>query len=227
MPRTQSTEARRRARLVALNARLRACRKCHLAGFLDERESVPIERDPEPDAPLPRILLIGQAPGLRATLHDRPFAGIAGDKLRAWFEQAGIPRAEFYRRIHFAAITRCYPGRLPAARGDRVPSPREQALCRPWLDELLALLQPEIVLLVGLLAIRTFLGTAGPLSRIVGTATIRDGVRYLPLPHPSGVSRWLNEPANIEAVNRAMTILRGWNDPLPLRRGGPILPPSS
>src|SRR5262249_33528701 len=78
-----------------------------------------------------------------------------------------------------------------------------------------------IVLLVGLLAIRTFLGTAGPLGRIVGTATIRDGVRYLPLPHPSGVSRWLNEPANVEAVNRAMTILRGWNDPLPLRRGGP------
>ena len=116
MPRPSTDEARRRARLVALNARLRACRNCHLAGFLDERESVPIARDPEPDAPLPRILLIGQAPGLRATLHDRPFAGIAGDKLRAWFEQVGIPREEFYRRIHFAAVTRCYPGRLPGAR---------------------------------------------------------------------------------------------------------------
>ena len=33
---------------------------------------------------------------------------------------------------------------------------------------------------------------------------------YLPLPHPSGVSRWLNEPANVEAVDRAMAILRGW-----------------
>jgi uracil-DNA glycosylase len=224
MPRTQSTAARRRTRLVALNTRLRGCRKCHLAGFLDEQESVPIARDPEPDAPLPRILLIGQAPGLRATLHDRPFAGIAGDKLRAWFEPAGIPRAEFYRRIHFAAITRCYPGRLPGARGDRVPSPREQALCRPWLDELLALLQPQIVLLVGLLAIRTFLGPAGSLSRIVGTATIRDGVRYLPLPHPSGVSRWLNEPANVEAVNRAMTILRGWNEELGQRPAQPLPP---
>src|SRR5205823_11546611 len=141
-----------------------------------------IARDPEPDAPMPRIVLIGQAPGLRATLHDRPFAGIAGDKLRAWFEQAGIPRAEFYRRIHFAAVTRCYPGRLPGARGDRVPSPREQELCRPWLDELIDVLQPEIVLLVGLLAIRTSLGPAGSLSQIVGTATMRDGVRYLPLP---------------------------------------------
>jgi uracil-DNA glycosylase len=171
---------------------------------------VPIARDPEPDAPLPRILLIGQAPGLRATLHDRPFVGIAGDKLRAWFEQAWIPRAEFYHRIHFAAITRCYPGRLRGARGDRIPSPEEQALCRPWLDELIAILQPEIVLLIGLLAIRTFLGPVGPLSQVVGTASRRDGVWYLPLPHPSGVSRWLNEPANLEAVKRAMTLLRGW-----------------
>jgi uracil-DNA glycosylase len=159
---------------------------------------------------VPRILLVGQAPGLRATIQDRPFAGIAGDKLRAWFEKGGIPKAEFYARIHFAAVTRCYPGRLPGARGDRVPSAEEQALCRPWLDELIVALQPEIVLLVGSLAIRTFLGPFKSLSDVVGTATIRDGVRYLPLPHPSGVSRWLNEPVNVAAVDRAMTILRGW-----------------
>jgi uracil-DNA glycosylase len=210
MPRTTTAGSRTRSRVIALKARLRACRKCHLAGYLDERESVPIARDPEPDAPTPRILLVGQAPGLRATIQDRPFAGIAGDKLRAWFEKGGIPKAEFYARIHFAAVTRCYPGRLPGARGDRVPSPEEQALCRPWLDELIVVLRPEIVLLVGSLAIRTFLGPFQSLSDVIGTAAIRDGVRYLPLPHPSGVSRWLNEPANVAAVDRAMTILRGW-----------------
>jgi uracil-DNA glycosylase len=210
MPRTTTAQSRTRSRVIALNARLRACRKCHLAGYLDERESVPIARDPEPDAPTPRILLVGQAPGLRATIQDRPFAGIAGDKLRAWFEKGGIPKAEFYARIHFAAVTRCYPGRLPGARGDRVPSPEEQALCRSWLDELIAALRPEVVLPVGSLAIRTFLGSFKSLSDVVGTAAIRDGVRYLPLPHPSGVSRWLNEPANVAAVDRAMTILRGW-----------------
>jgi uracil-DNA glycosylase len=198
------------AALVALNARLRACRRCHAAGFLDERDSVPIARDPEPDAPTPRILLIGQAPSRRGTLQDRPFAGIAGDKLRAWFEQGGIPRDDFYRAIHFAAITRCYPGRLPGAKGDRVPSPAEQALCRPWLDELVATLRPDIVLLVGLLAVRVVLGPVPSLAAVVGMATERDGVRYLPLPHPSGVSRWLNDPANAAAVDRAMGHLRGW-----------------
>jgi uracil-DNA glycosylase len=210
MPRTTTVGTRLRDRVIDLNARLRACRKCHLAGHLDETESVPIARDPDPDAPVPRILLLGQAPGLRATIQDRPFAGIAGDKLRAWFERGGIPRSEFYRRIHFAAVTRCYPGRLAGARGDRVPSPPEQALCRPWLDELIDVLRPQIVLLVGSLAIRTFLGPFRSLSDVVGTATTRDGVHYLPLPHPSGVSRWLNEPANVAAVDRAMTILRGW-----------------
>ena len=203
--------ARSRCRLIALNGRIRACRKCHDAGLLDERESIPIAHDPEADAPLPRILLIGQAPGLRATLHDRPFAGAAGEKLRDWLEQGGIPCEDFYRQVHFGAITRCYPGRLPGAKGDRVPSPQEQALCRPWLDELIKTLEPQVVLLVGLLAIRTFLGPVASLTAVVGTSTVRDRVCYIPLPHPSGVSRWLNEPANLAAVARAMELLRSWH----------------
>jgi uracil-DNA glycosylase len=201
---------RRRSLLVAHDARIRACRSCHLRGTLDEVESIPIVRDPEPDAPVPRILLIGQAPGLRATITDRPFAGISGDKLRGWFELGGIARADFYRKIHFAAITRCYPGRLPGARGDRLPSPDEQALCRPWLDGTMRIVKPEVVLLVGMLAIRTFLGRVPSLSAAVGTVEVRGSVRYLPLPHPSGVSRWLNEAQNVAAVGRAMDLLRGW-----------------
>jgi uracil-DNA glycosylase len=193
---------------------MRACRRCHIAGYLDERESVPIARDPEPDAPLPRILLVGQAPGLRATNENRPFAGLSGEKLRAWFEMGGIAREDFWRKIHFSAVTKCYPRRLPGARGDRVPTPEEQVLCRPWLDAQLELVKPDIVLLVGLLAIQTFLGRVHSLSAVVGTATIKDGVRYLPLPHPSGVSRWLNERENVEAVERAMRILREWVEEL-------------
>ena len=61
---------------------------------------------------------------------------------------------------------------------------------------------------MGLLAIRTFLGRVDSLTAVVGTSTVRDGVCYIPLPHPSGVSRWLNEPANPQAVARAMQILR-------------------
>ena len=217
--RERSADRVRRA-LIVLNSDLRDCRACHMAGLLDEVESIPIARDPEPDAPAPRILLVGQAPGLRATLLDRPFAGAAGEKLRDWFEQGGIPRDDFYRAIHFAAVTRCYPGRLPGAKGDRVPSPREQALCRPWLDELFAIIRPRIVLHVGLLAIRAFLGPVKSLTAVVGTAVVRDGVLYIPLPHPSGVSRWLNAPTNVAAVDRAMAILREGLQGLVHDRGG-------
>ena len=117
MPRTTTVESRRRARIVALNARLRACRRCHLAGHLDERESVPIARDPEPQCSPRRGSCSSARPRACATIQDRPFAGIAGDKVRAWFEKGGIPRDEFYARIHLAAITRCYPGRIPGDGG--------------------------------------------------------------------------------------------------------------
>ena len=201
---------RRRSLLIAHDARIRDCRSCHLRGYLDEVESVPLVRDPEPDAPVPRILLIGQAPGLRATITDRPFAGVSGEKLRSWFALGGIAREDFYRKIHFAAVTRCYPGRLPVAKGDRLPSVEEQALCRPWLDGTLRIVKPKVVLLIGMLAIRTYLGRVESLSSVVGTAEVRGGVRTLPLPHPSGVSRWMNNSANVDAVERAMAILRGW-----------------
>lgn len=198
----------------AFNARVRACRRCHQAGFLDERESVPIARDPDPGAPRPRILLVGQAPGLKGSNAVPPFAGASGDRLRTWFELGGIPRDEFYRKIHFGAVTRCYPGRTPGARGDRLPTPAERALCRPWLDGVVSLLEPEIILLLGLLAIRTMLGPVPSLASVVGEGRVVDGVRYLPLPHPSGVSRWHNDPPNVAAVGRAMVQLRTWVETL-------------
>ena len=83
----------RHAELIALNRQIRACRLCHAEGYLDERGVCCRWRvDPEADAPLPRILLVGQAPGLRATNENRPFAGAAGDKLRAWMEMGGVRR---------------------------------------------------------------------------------------------------------------------------------------
>lgn len=213
-PPPSSRDPARRAALAACNARIRACRLCHEAGYLDGPASTPAVFDAEADAPVPRILLIGQAPGLKGNQISRPFEGPSGDRLRTWFEAGGIDRADFWRKIHFTAVTRCYPGRLAGAKGDRLPSPAERSLCRPWLDEVRGLVDPEVVLLLGLLAIRTVLGPVSSLASTVGTGRVIDGVRYLPLPHPSGVSRWLNDAANVEAVARAMIQLRGWVDEL-------------
>ncbi|MGI8589047.1 MAG: uracil-DNA glycosylase family protein [Chloroflexia bacterium] len=195
--------------MEALDEVIRACRRCHAAGYLDERESVPIVRDPTPDLARPPIMLIGQAPGLRATRESIPFAGHSGAKLCAWFALAGLSEADYWRYIYFSAITKCYPGRLAGAKGDRVPTPAEQALCRPWLDAQLAILDPPILVLVGGLAIRTFLGP-GTLNDFVGLGFEREGRLLLPLPHPSGVSTWLNAPANQARVAQAMALLGDW-----------------
>ena len=209
-PTTRPLDDPTRARLDAFNERLRACRRCHAAGFLDERESVPAAFDAEPDARVPRVLLIGQAPGREGSRRSRPWVGASGERLRDWLEAGGIAREDFWRKVHFGAVTRCYPGRVPGARGDRLPSIAERALCRPWLDELVDLIRPEIVILLGLLAIRTATGPVPSLSGVVGSARVVDGVRFLPLPHPSGVSRWLNDAPNLAAVARATARLRGW-----------------
>jgi uracil-DNA glycosylase len=61
------------------------------------------------------------------------------------------------------------------------------------------------------MAIETFLGKAR-LEEIIGTYTERDGMFFLPLPHPSGVSRWLLDPAHKELHYKALAILSEWRE---------------
>lgn len=151
-------------------------------------------------------MLIGQAPGRREAGNGRPFSGPAGRRLFSWLAGVGIEEHAFRRQVFMAAMTRCYPGPSPTGHGDRRPSPAELALCRPFLDRQLALVQPELVLLVGGLAIEAFLGKM-PLQQAVGHCHVRAGVRYLPLPHPSGASTWLNHPAHRALLQQSLALL--------------------
>ena len=92
------------------------------------------------------------------------------------------------------AITKCYPGPHPAGRGDRVPSRAEQALCAPWLEQELALIDPKVLIPIGGLAISRFLGNGQPMTGLIGERFERDGRILVPLPHPSGASQWFNVP---------------------------------
>ena len=56
------------------------------------------------------------------------------------------------------------------------------------------------------MAIELFLGRR-PLDAVVGQQFDADGRRIVPLPHPSGVSRWLNDAANQALVGRAIELL--------------------
>lgn len=187
--------------LRLLHEQILSCRACEVGGHLSAAR--PIRHG---GRVTDRILLIGQAPGARSDEARRHFVGPAGDMLERWFVQAGFPPGYFRERVYCSAMTRCFPGKSSTGKGDRVPSPAELALCRPFLEAELRLLQPELILLVGGLAIRAFLGEQR-LAEVVGTLQRRDGWLLLPLPHTSPVSRWLNDPANRERVGLAIELL--------------------
>ena len=151
-------------------------------------------------------MVIGQAPGAQTEAKRYHFAGPGGRLLETWFEAAGFPAGTWRERSYITSLTRCFPGKAVRSKGDRKPSPAELALCRPFLDAELALVRPRLILLVGTMAIETFLGKRS-LDEVVGTLCEQDGRLLLPLPHPSPVSRWLNNPAHRELVDRAIALL--------------------
>ena len=199
---TSPTPAQQAA-IEALQERIRACRLCQERGYIPVAHPIVSGRAGN------RILVIGQAPGHRSIKKDLPFSGPGGRILQKWLEQAGFPVGYLHEHTYLSSLTRCDPGRNPRGNGDRRPSPPEVALCRPYLDAELRLLRPKVVLLVGTMAIEAFFGKVR-LEAIIGTYEERDGVLYLPLPHPSGVSRWLNDPAHQLLCQKALEHLAAW-----------------
>ena len=195
--RPRAADGRARA-LSDLHTRIRACTRCVAAGYLERAR--PIVAGSIHD----RIAIVGQAPGAVELEVGAPFSGRSGIQLRRWLADAGIDEAHLPYRT---AITKCFPGRSSTGAGDRRPSPGEIALCASWLEQELALLRPRVILLLGGLAIERFWG-AITLERAVGTARVIDGVTYIALPHPSGASRWLNDPAHRALLRRGLSLLR-------------------
>jgi len=184
--------------LRRLHAEIRACTRCADAGFIPRAFPVVAGRASD------RVMIVGQAPGAVELTTGLPFSGRAGAELRRWLARAGIDEDHLPYRT---SITKCFPGKAASGAGDRKPSPPEIANCATWLSREISLVDPRILLPVGQLAIERFIGKV-PLGDVIGT-TRREGERVLiPLPHPSGASRWLNQPANRALLDRALRHLR-------------------
>ena len=183
--------------LSSLQRDLARCRACVEAGY--PLESPPVR------APFAhqRAYMYGQAPGVEEGKERLPWRGRAGRTLRRWLE---LDDDAFYSTFYCASVTRCYPGRAPSGRGDRTPTPREQELCAFWRDWELELLRPELIVPVGVLALRRLLGLS-KLTECIGLRYERDGVPVIPLPHPSGASSWPNLPVNRERLYRAIALV--------------------
>lgn len=215
--------------LTDLQATMRRCRVCAERGF-----------DIVPGAVFrgcaaAEVLLIGQAPGVTEVTAKRPFNGSSGRRLFQWLGEAGWDEAGFRARHYMTAVTKCYPGRHPSGKGDRVPTRAEQALCRPYLEQEIRLVDPRLLILVGGLAIKLIYPKSWRLDQIVGTALYfppealmdplnfdfkqavlqrrfdagldRNGRWVVPLPHPSGASLWPNRPKNKRLITEAIFLL--------------------
>jgi uracil-DNA glycosylase family 4 len=191
--------------LAALQQRILSCRSCQ------EHAYIPVAHPSVSGRADDHILVIGQAPGHRSVTNNRPFSGPGGRILQKWLEQAGFPPGYLHEHTYLSSLTRCDPGKNPRGNGDRRPSPAEVALCRPYLEAELHIVQPKVVLLVGTMAIETFFAR-GTLEDIIGTYQERDTMFFLPLPHPSGVSRWLNDPVHQQLLHQALRILADWRE---------------
>jgi uracil-DNA glycosylase family 4 len=196
---TEQADTQRQRTLEQFQTRIRACTACLQAGYIDR--AMPIFQGNAHH----RIMIIGQAPAYR-TVETPPYSGASGKKLQSWLEQAGFPPGSLYERFYLTSLTKCFPGPSKNGSGDRPPSAAEIALCGPHLQGELDLVQPELIITLGRMSAARFLGSK-PLVALVGQVFEHDGRLILPLPHPSGVSRWLNNPANQQLVDQALAEL--------------------
>jgi uracil-DNA glycosylase len=207
-PRIGTVVAAVNGAINAIQREHRGCVRCVMAGYLERAHPVFSGRAGQ------RILLVGQAPGPVEDDVTRPFSGRAGAQLMRWFSAAGFNGEEDVRdRVFMTSMTTCFPGRLPNNAGDRRPSAREVALCSGWLDAYLELIEPVLILCVGTLAHSRFL-PGRRLDEIIGQAWSTHGEPVggipevapvlLPMPHPSGQSRWLNDRAHARMLERAL-----------------------
>ena len=166
----------------------------HVAGLLRCRRCPRMQSTPvSGGAVVSNVILVGQAPGPREPVLQRPFAHTAGKTLFRWFEEScGMNEATVRSTIYFAAVCRCFPGKTSSG-GDRVPAPDEIHNCSSWMDDEIQILKPRLIIPIGRLAIAQFIDCR-KLEEVIGRKfrVERAGQRFdlIPLPHPSGASPW-------------------------------------
>ena len=192
--------ARRQELLEQHVAQLLRCRRC------PRMKSKPVSGG----AIVSDVMIIGQAPGPREPVLQRPFAHTAGKTLFRWFEEfCGMNEAAVRSKIYFAAVCRCFPGKNSGGT-DRVPAPEEIRNCSSWMNNEIEILRPRLIIPVGRLAIMQFIDCV-KLEKVIGRKfhVEHAGHRFdvLPLPHPSGASPWHKFSPGKDLLRRALKLI--------------------
>jgi len=187
-----------RRELPALREAAQTCHGCPL--YREATQAVFGEGSPDA-----RVMLVGEVPGDSEDLAGHPFVGPAGRLLDQGLEEAGITRRDVY-------VTNVVKHFKFTRRGKRrihdKPDRYEITACRPWLDEELELVKPEILVLLGATAAQALLGSKFRVTQSRGKAMAREEVAELIAgartgdPH-AAVARWTFATVHPSSVLRA------------------------
>ena len=131
-----------------------------------------------------RVLILGEAPGSEEDREGRPFVGAAGQLLDKMFAAIGLSRgAEDAREAVY--ITNVMPWRPPQ---NRDPSAQEIAMMRPFVERHIALINPDVIVLMGNTPCMAILGQRGIL-KLRGVWAEALGKPVLPMAHPAYLLR--------------------------------------
>lgn len=134
--------------------------------------------------PKARVLILGEAPGAEEDREGRPFVGRAGQLLDRMFAAIGLSRTSPDAQAAFY-VTNVMPWRPP---GNRDPEPAEIAMMLPFVERHIALVDPQVIVVVGNTPLFAMTGTKGIL-RARGNWTESLGRPLLPMTHPAYLLR--------------------------------------
>ena len=134
--------------------------------------------------PSARVLILGEAPGSEEDREGRPFVGAAGQMLDKMFAAIGLSRTAEVP-AHAVYITNVMPWRPPQ---NRDPSADEIAMMRPFVQRHIALVNPDVIVLMGNTPCQAVLGQRGIL-KLRGVWAEALGKPVLPMAHPAYLLR--------------------------------------
>ena len=126
-----------------------------------------------------KLMFIGEGPGADEDRLGEPFVGRAGKLMNLAFETLGIDRKEVY----IANVVKCRP---PA---NRNPEEDEALACLDYLRNQVILVHPEIIVLLGSVALKNILGKEYGITASRGKWVEKKGIKYMPTWHPAALLR--------------------------------------
>ncbi|HEX8130525.1 MAG TPA: uracil-DNA glycosylase [Pyrinomonadaceae bacterium] len=126
-----------------------------------------------------RLMFVGEAPGADEDASGRPFVGRAGQLLNKIIEAIGMKRED----VFIGNVNRCRPA------NNRTPTIAEAATCKPFLLREIALLRPDVIVVMGNTAMKNLLDTKEGITKLRGSFMDYKGIKVMPTFHPAYLLR--------------------------------------